>query len=58
LSLRRTVHALRWFTDEAFRRPVDRKFNKGGPYNKLRLFISRSGGRNRRFAPGPGLTEQ
>lgn len=39
-KLLRTVHALRWFTDEAFRRRIGRQLNKGEALNDLRRFIA------------------
>ncbi len=36
----RTVHALRWFTDEAFRRRIGRQLNKGESLNDLRRFLA------------------
>jgi TnpA family transposase len=39
-KLLRTVHALRWFTDEAFRRRIGRQLNKGESLNDLRRFIA------------------
>ncbi len=38
-KLLRTVHALRWFTDEAFRRRIGRQLNLGESLNDLRRFI-------------------
>ncbi len=38
-KLLRTVHALRWFTDEALRRRIGRQFNLGESLNDLRRFI-------------------
>lgn len=38
-KLRRTLHALRWFTDEAFRRRIGRQLNRGEATNDLRRFI-------------------
>jgi len=38
-KLLRTLHALRWFTDEAFRRRIDRQLNRGEATNDLRRFI-------------------
>jgi TnpA family transposase len=38
-KLLRTLHALRWFTDEAFRRRVGRQLNRGEALNDLRRFI-------------------
>jgi hypothetical protein len=35
----RTLHALRWFTDEAFRRRIGRQLNRGKALNDLRRFI-------------------
>jgi TnpA family transposase len=35
----RTLHALRWFTDEAFRRRIGRQLNRGEATNDLRRFI-------------------
>jgi TnpA family transposase len=35
-----TVHALRWFTDEAFRRRIGRQLNKGEAMNDLRHYLS------------------
>jgi hypothetical protein len=34
-----TVHALRWFTDEAFRRRIGRQLNRGEALNDLRRFL-------------------
>ena len=34
-----TPHALRWFTDEAFRRRIGRQLNRGEATNDLRRFI-------------------
>jgi TnpA family transposase len=39
-KLLRTIHALRWFTDEAFRRRIGRQLNKGEALNDLRRFIA------------------
>ncbi len=39
-KLLRTVHALRWFTDEAFRRRIGRQLNKGESLNDLRRFLA------------------
>lgn len=39
-KLLRTLHALRWFTDEAFRRRIGRQLNKGESLNDLRRFIA------------------
>jgi len=38
-KLLRTLHALRWFTDEAFRRRIGRQLNRGEALNDLRRFI-------------------
>lgn len=38
-KLLRTAHALRWFTDEAFRRRIGRQLNRGETLNELRRFI-------------------
>jgi TnpA family transposase len=38
-KLLRTPHALRWFTDEAFRRRIGRQLNRGEALNDLRRFI-------------------
>jgi TnpA family transposase len=38
-KLLRTLHALRWFTDEAFRRRIGRQLNRGEATNELRRFI-------------------
>jgi TnpA family transposase len=38
-KLLRTLHALRWFTDEAFRRRTGRQLNRGEAINDLRRFI-------------------
>jgi TnpA family transposase len=38
-KLLRTAHALRWFTDEAFRRRIGRQLNRGEALNDLRRFI-------------------
>jgi len=38
-KLLRTVHALRWFTDEAFRRRIGRQLNRGEALNDLRRFL-------------------
>lgn len=35
-----TVHALRWFTDETFRRRIGRQLNKGEAMNDLRHYLS------------------
>ena len=39
-KLLRTAHALRWYTDEAFRRRIGRQLNRGETLNDLRRFIS------------------
>ncbi|MHB8508536.1 MAG: Tn3 family transposase [Candidatus Dormibacteria bacterium] len=39
-KLLRTLHALRWFTDEAFRRRIGRQLNRGEALNELRRFLS------------------
>lgn len=39
-KLLRTVHTLRWFTDEAFRRRIGRQLNRGEALNDLRRFLS------------------
>ena len=39
-KLIRTVHSLRWFSDEAFRRRIGRQLNKGEAMHDLRHFIS------------------
>jgi hypothetical protein len=39
-KLLRTLHALRWFTDEAFRRRIGRQLNRGEALNDLRRFLS------------------
>jgi len=39
-KLLRTVHALRFFTDEAYRRRIGRQLNKGESVNKLRRFLA------------------
>ncbi|MDQ6784547.1 MAG: Tn3 family transposase [Actinomycetota bacterium] len=39
-KLLRSLHALRWFTDEAFRRRIGRQLNKGESLNDLRRFIA------------------
>lgn len=39
-KLLRTVHALRWFTDEAYRRRIGRQLNKGESVNRLRRFLA------------------
>ncbi len=39
-KLLRTLHALRWFTDEAFRRRIGRQLNRGEAMNDLRRFLS------------------
>jgi TnpA family transposase len=39
-KLLRTLHALRWFTDEAFRRRIGRQLNRGESLNDLRRFIA------------------
>lgn len=39
-KLLRTLHALRWFTDEAFRRRIGRQLNRGEALNDLRRFIA------------------
>src|SRR5450631_4118647 len=38
-KLLRTLHTLRWFTDEAFRRRIGRQLNRGEALNDLRRFI-------------------
>ena len=38
-KLLRTLHALRWFTDEAFRRRIARQFNLGEVTTDVRQFI-------------------
>ena len=38
-KLQRTNHALRWFTDEAFRRRIGRQLNRGESLNGLRRFL-------------------
>ena len=38
-KLLRTLHALRWFTDEAFRRRIGGQLNRGEALNDLRRFI-------------------
>ncbi len=38
-KLLRTLHALRWFTDEAFRRRIGQQLNRGEALNDLRRFI-------------------
>jgi TnpA family transposase len=38
-KLLRTLHALRWFTDEAFRRRIGRQLNRGEATNDVRRFI-------------------
>jgi len=38
-KLLRTVHALRWYTDETFRRRIGRQLNRGEALNDLRRFI-------------------
>ena len=38
-KLLRTAHALRWYTDEAFRRRIGRQLNRGETLNDLRRFI-------------------
>lgn len=38
-KLLRTLHALRWFTDEAFRRRIGRQLNRGEALQDLRRFI-------------------
>jgi hypothetical protein len=38
-KLLRTLHALRWFTDEAFRLRIGRQLNRGEALNDLRRFI-------------------
>lgn len=38
-KLLRTVHAPRWYTDEAFRRRMGRQLNRGEALNDLRRFI-------------------
>jgi TnpA family transposase len=38
-KLVRTLHALRWFTDEAFRRRIGRQLNRDEATNDLRRFI-------------------
>jgi TnpA family transposase len=39
-KLLRTVHALRFFTDEAYRRRIGRQLNKGEAVNRLRRFLA------------------
>jgi TnpA family transposase len=39
-KLLRTLYALRWFTDEAFRRRIGRQLNRGEAMNDLRRFLS------------------
>jgi TnpA family transposase len=39
-KLLRTLHALRWFTDEAYRRRIGRQLNKGESVNRLRRFLA------------------
>ena len=39
-KLMRTRHALRWFTDEAFRRRIGRQLNLGESINNFRRFIA------------------
>lgn len=39
-KLLRTLHALRWFSDEAFRRRMGRQLNRGEALNDLRRFLS------------------
>lgn len=39
-KLIRTLHSLRWFTDEAFRRRIGRQLNKGEALNDLRRQIA------------------
>lgn len=39
-KLLRTLHTLRWFTDEAFRRRIGRQLNRGEAMNELRRFLS------------------
>ena len=38
-KLQRTNHALRWFTDEAFRRRISRQLNRGESLNGLRRYL-------------------
>lgn len=38
-KLLRTAHALRWYTDETFRRRIGRQLNRGETLNDLRRFI-------------------
>jgi len=38
-KLQRTNHALRWFTDEAFRRRIGRQLNRGESLNALRRYL-------------------
>ncbi|MCP3990373.1 MAG: Tn3 family transposase, partial [Actinomycetia bacterium] len=38
-KLQRTNHALRWFTDEAFRRRIGRQLNRGESLNGLRRYL-------------------
>ena len=38
-KLLRTLHALRWFTDEAFRRRIGRQLNRGEALNDLRFIF-------------------
>ena len=39
-KLIRTLHSLRWFTDETFRRRIGRQLNKGEAMNELRQQIA------------------
>lgn len=39
-KLLRTVHALRWFSDEAYRRRIGRQLNKSESVNRLRRFLA------------------
>jgi TnpA family transposase len=38
-KLQRTNHALRWFTDQAFRRRIGRQLNRGESLNALRRYL-------------------
>ena len=38
-KLQRTNHALRWFTDQGFRRRIGRQLNRGESLNALRRYL-------------------
>lgn len=57
-KLVRTVHALRWFTDEAFRRRIGRQLNKGESLNDLRRFLSFAHGGKERYRHHDDQTAQ